>query len=59
MAGAFASVTANEEEEAADYSISSPSKKPSSSKGQEWAEDFNAKDIAMGIRTVLNKDKEG
>lgn len=59
MAGAFVSNSSREEPDTTEYSVSPPPKKRSSNKGQEWAGDFNAKDIAAGLRTVLNKDKEG
>ena len=60
MAGAFTSNFSEEESDAADFSAPAASKKASSkAKGAEWSGDFNAKDIAMGLRTVLNKDKVG
>ena len=60
FAGAFLSPVSDEEMDTADFSVSAPAKKPSSrSKGGEWAEDLNAKDMAAGLRTVLIKDKEG
>jgi hypothetical protein len=58
MAGAFMSNSSNEEFGANEYSAPSP-RKPSSNKAPQWTEDFNAKEIAMGLRTVLSKDKEG
>jgi hypothetical protein len=59
MAGAFLS-SAGEESDTVEYSVSAPAKKSSSGKkGSEWSGDFNAKDLAAGLRTVLNKDKEG
>ena len=60
MAGAFLSNLGDEESDTTEYSVSTPSPKPSSSnKVPEWAGDFNAKEIAMGLRTVLHKEKEG
>jgi len=62
MAGAFVSSHSQEEPEATEYSApaSSPPKKLSPrTKGSEWAGDFNAKDIAAGLRTVLKREKEG
>ena len=60
MAGAFTLSSSNEEQELTDYPISAPAKKASSrGKGTEWAGDFDAKEIAAGLRTVLNMDKEG
>ena len=62
MAGAFLPSAANEGADTSDYSVSAPSPKqrPSSgSKAAGWAGDFNAKDMAAGLRTILNKDKEG
>lgn len=60
MAGAFLPGTGGGEPDAAEYSVSGPSKKPlSGSKSPGWAGDFNAKDMAAGLRTVINKDKEG
>ena len=59
MAGAFMQTSTNVEPEVNDYQPSGPLKKPSSDKAPAWTEDFNAKEIAQGLRTVLNKDKEG
>jgi hypothetical protein len=61
MAGAFVSSSSQEDPDTTEYSVSAPVKKPSSrtNKGGEWAGDFNAKDIAAGLRTVLKRDKEG
>lgn len=62
MAGVFASGSSPREAapETTEYSVSAPRKRPSqNSKAQAWAGDFNAKDIAAGLRTVLSKDKEG
>ena len=59
MAGAFVPIAADEEPDTTEYSVSTPSKKPSSGdKASAWTGDFNAKDIAMGLRTVLNKEKK-
>jgi hypothetical protein len=59
MAGAFMSEPSNEGSEASGYSVSASLKKSSSKKAPEWTGDFNAKEIAMGLRTVLKKEKEG
>jgi len=61
MAEAFMSGSSDEEQGAAEYSAPGPSRKPASSsnKAPDWTKEFNAKDIAMGLRTVLNKEKEG
>ncbi|MCL2374101.1 MAG: hypothetical protein FWC65_02520 [Treponema sp.] len=59
MAGAFLPGSAGAED-AIEYSVSSPApKRPQSGKALAFAGDFNAKDMASGLRTVLNKDKEG
>ena len=59
MAGAFSSSSAQDEPEASDFSVSMSISKPSSKQAQvEWAEEFPPKDIAMGIRTKMNKDEE-
>jgi hypothetical protein len=59
MAGAFMSDSSDEEQGTSEYSAPSPSRRPSSNKAPKWTEDFNAKEIAMGLRTALSKDKEG
>lgn len=60
MVGAFVSDSAAEDSETTEYSVSTPPRtQASSGKAPAWAGDFNAKDIAAGLRTVLNKDKEG
>ena len=60
MAGAFMYSSSEEEPDTDDYSVSAPSPKSSSSKNAPaWTEDFNAKDMAEGLRTILKKDKEG
>ena len=60
MAGAFLSQITGEESDTTEYSVSTPSPRPSSSnKTPEWAGDFNAKELAAGLRTVLKKEKEG
>ena len=61
MAGAFTATSAGEEADVTDYSAPTPARKSSSSKkAEEWTGgDFKPKEIAMGIRTVLEKDKEG
>jgi len=60
MAGAFLSADGEEESDTTEFSVSTPPLKPSSAnKAPSWAGDFNAKDMAAGLRTVINKDKEG
>ena len=59
MAEAFMSGSSDEEQGASEHSAPSSSRKSSSDKTPKWTEDFNAKEIAMGLRSVLNKDKEG
>ena len=62
MAGAFTLNASAEEPDTTEYTVPAPSRKSTTSrpaKGSEWAGDFNAKEIAMGLRTALNKDKEG
>ena len=59
MVGAFMPASTGGEPDNIEYSVSGPAKKPSSrNKEAEWAGDFNAKEIANGIRTVLSKDKD-
>ena len=57
MAGAFSSSASERGSETGGYS--SPSKRSKAQKEASWAEDFNAKQMAEGIRTALKKDKEG
>jgi len=59
ITGTFAPVSAGGDTDTTEYVASAPYRKPSSNKAPEWTGDFNAKDIASGLRTVLNKDKEG
>jgi hypothetical protein len=62
MAGAFASATPLDvEQESDDTGYSSSPRKPlsTSSKTPAIAGDFNPKELAKGIQTALNKDKEG
>jgi hypothetical protein len=57
LAGAFLPQSGEEGEETVDYSTPSPVKKPSAgSKGQKMEGDFNPKDLAAGIRTILKKE---
>ena len=59
MAGAFMSSSSVEEQEVSEYSSPiSPRKSASSDKTPKWTGDFDPKEIAMGLRTVLNKDKD-
>jgi hypothetical protein len=58
LAGAFLPGSGDAEGDTVDYSIPSPAKKPSvNSKGQKMEGDFNPKDLAMGIRTILSKEE--
>ena len=59
MAGVFMPSSSNEESEGTEHPSYGPLKKPSSSAAPTWTEDFNAKEMAQGLRTVLNKEKEG
>ena len=60
MAGAFLPSLSGEEQDTTEYSVSTPPPKPSSGrKNPDWTGDFNAKDMASGLRTILNKQKEG
>lgn len=63
MAEAFMSDSSEEEQGGGTSEYSSPGspRRPASSskKAPEWTQDFNPKDIAMGLRTVLSKEKEG
>jgi hypothetical protein len=58
LAGAFLPSSGDAEEDTVDYSIPPPAKNPSlNSKGQKMEGDFNPKDLAMGIRTILGKEE--
>lgn len=61
MAGAFLPSSAEMDSDSGDYSIPAASKKPSAGGGKTpaWSGDFNAKDMAAGLRTILRKEKEG
>ena len=60
MAGAFLSTSRDEEPDTNEFSGPAPSRKPATGKkAPPWAGDFNAKDMAAGLRTILNKEKEG
>ena len=59
MAGAFMTESSDQGSEAIEYSGPVSPKKSSSDKTPKWTEDFSGKEIAMGIRSVLKKDKEG
>ena len=61
MAGVFAPASGNTDSGTVEYSASAPAAPKTSLKGKspEWSGDFNAKDLAAGLRTILNKDKEG
>jgi hypothetical protein len=58
MAGAFLSGSGEEAEDTTEYSTSAaPAKRPSTSaKGQKMEGDFNPKELAAGIRTILKKE---
>ena len=60
MAGAFMPTSMGEGSDGAEYSgAASSSRRSQSNKNSGWSGDFNAKDMAAGLRTVLNKEKEG
>ena len=60
MAGAFMPAAGNAESDTIEYSVSTPSpRSKSGGKAPAWSGDFNAKELAAGLRTVLNKEKEG
>ena len=62
MAGAFLSPDKGEELDVPEYSVSASSPRPSFSsknKAPAWSGDFNAKELASGLRTILSKEKEG
>jgi len=60
MAGAFFSGSANEEDETEAYTVSvAPSTQFGQDKNHALPANFDARKAASGIRTVLNKDKEG
>jgi hypothetical protein len=64
LAGAFLPNSGEEAEDAPEYSTpaapaapSTPARRPSaSSKGQKMEGDFNPKELAEGIRTILKKE---
>ena len=58
MAGAFIPTPTSEGSETSEYPGSS-SRRSRSNKDSGWSGDFHAKDMAAGLRTVLNKEKEG
>ena len=59
MAGVFKTSSSDEDSEGSDRASHGHARKPSSSSAPAWTEDFNAKDMAQGLRTVLSKEKEG
>lgn len=61
MAGMFSADSAAESTDTAEYSGQSFARKPLSASGKapEWSGDFNVRELAAGLRTVLNKEKEG
>ena len=58
MAGVFMPSSSDEEPEGGERAQHTP-KKSSSSSAPAWTGDFNAKEMAQGLRTVLSKEKEG
>jgi len=60
IAGAFLPSASDGETETVEYTVTDPSPKKSSGKAApEWAGDFNARDMAKGLQTILKKEKEG
>ena len=60
MAGVFTPASGNTDSGTTEYSAPAPAAKtPLKGKSSEWSGDFKAKDLAEGLRTILNKDKEG
>ncbi|MCL2093200.1 MAG: hypothetical protein FWH12_03300 [Treponema sp.] len=60
MAGAFRQTSSEEEPETNDFVVPSPARKSTSSRDTPaWAAELNAKDMAMGLQTVLSREKEG
>ena len=60
MAGAFLPSSVEGGSDSSGFSAAAPSsRRPSRNKDPAWSGDFNAKDMAAGLRTVLNKEKEG
>ena len=59
MAGVFMPSSSDEEPEGEERPSHGQARKPSSSSTPSWTEDFNAKEMAQGLRTVLSKEKEG
>ena len=59
MAGAFMPASAKGEQDTVEYSGSFSSKQSRSNKAPAWSGDYSAKDMASGLKTVLNKGKEG
>lgn len=59
MAGAFSMFPSQDESSSAEQAVSAPAKRAlAGNKNAAWAGDFNAKEIAKGLQTVLSKDKE-
>lgn len=60
MAGIFGDPSEQAEAGAGEVSASNPVRKPVLKKQtSEWSGDFNPRDLAEGLRTVLSKEKEG
>ena len=60
MSGAFLPSAGDGESDAGEYSGHPSSHKHAGGKNApEWTGDFNAKEIAAGLRTILRRDKEG
>ena len=60
MVGAFVPVSGNAETDTAEVSGAAPHHMPKkANKSPSWSGDFNGKELAMGLRTILKKEKEG
>ena len=60
MVGAFIPSSGNTESDTAEASGASPHHKPKkANKNPSWSGDFNGKELAQGLRTILKKEKEG
>ena len=60
MAGVFSQASGHAELEAVDHPVSAPIGRAQPKSGApEWSGDFNPRDLAAGLRTVLSKEKEG
>jgi len=64
MAGVFSPASGRADSDLVEHFVPAPAPKPAplnrgQKKSPEWAGDFNPKDLAEGLRTILNKEKEG